>query len=153
MLLIPFVALVSHATPVLLANDHEVGNYPPLAPWMQSQLLNKASIAEDQMQRVLGLREAGNPQLRKGTILEDAEPGTATDDAEFREALRQRQIASVSSREVRWEARNDGFASEGRRATVDRPPPASSSSIGMTQVIVFCSALLVVLLLVRHRAR
>lgn len=75
---------------------------PRLEPWMQSQIIDKVAIAEDAERRALGLRQSGNPQLRAGTILEDAEPAEPNVDKEFERQLRERQLEMFATRDVSW---------------------------------------------------
>ncbi|MGE3164795.1 MAG: hypothetical protein AB7O52_07810 [Planctomycetota bacterium] len=148
----PLLLAVLSLAPALGATESDVGNYPPLQPWMQAQLLNKAAIAEDQMQRLYGLREAGNPQLQPGTILEEAELGEPREDDRFRQELRARQLASVSSRELRWSARSDSKESRTPARAAPRAREPQNDGFGATQGIVFVSTLFLALWLFKKRA-
>jgi len=85
--------------PGLLGEDGKAGRGERLDPRDESALLNKPRIAEEADRYLQGLRESGNPHIRKGLLLSRIrdDPGRQQVDLD---QLRQKTILRIERREL-----------------------------------------------------
>jgi hypothetical protein len=95
--LMPWGALAQD--PGLLGENGKIGRGERLDPGDESALLDKRRIAEESYRYLQGLRESGNPHIRKGLLLSNIrdDPGRQQVDLD---QLRQKAILRIERREL-----------------------------------------------------
>lgn len=70
----------------------------PMPPEVRANFIDKVRIAEEREQRIVGLREQGNPHFHPGVLLEGAAPDPERSRVDT-DALRERLIRAVERRD------------------------------------------------------
>ncbi len=120
---------------------------------MDKKIIDKPAIAQEHVDRMIGLRESGNAHIPTGSRLRDATFAESRGD-DYRDELRERALAMYGTREPNWSHPGQVDASQAttEENSAIKPESKRESSL-LSAIAVGLACFLVLVLIVQNRRK